>query len=553
MRVELVGPAATAPELVVDVHQEGDTTTWSVANVGDHPVAVDRVTLVFALPDVRYPLRLFRNGYQSWSLTDTATFGVDEDPSLAETLPFLRDMHHADREPAQPGDLRSEQVTVLVDHDHEPVLVGFLGGRHHDGTIRVRGTEVWAEAVLGGAALEPGVRRTLHPVVVRTGDDTPTLLARWAADVGAAEGARTTASYQVGWCSWYHYFDGVTEADITDNLAQAGDWPFDVFQLDDGYQSQIGDWLVPNRKFPSGVDGVAAAIADAGFTPGIWLAPFIASPASQLAAEHPEWLAREADDPTQPMIGMFNDIWGGFQNQLDVTRPEVLDHLAGVARDLVDAGYRYLKLDFTFSAKLRGDFADPTWTPAERVRAAYEAVRRGAGDDVFILGCGAPMGSLVGVVDGMRIGPDVGPHWGTDALTEPLPGYRETQPSTRGAWRSTLGRAFLHRNLWLNDPDCLMLRTRQTRLTPEQARAWALAVGMSGGMALVSDDLALLGDGERALLDEVIALGREADAEATAGRPPRVPDQLDGPIPTTIEAAGRTLHGDPEEGTAQLS
>src|SRR5690606_4983169 len=113
-------------------------------------------------------------------------------------------------------------------------------------------------------------------------------------------------------------------------------------------------------------------------------------------------------------------------------------------------------------------------------------------------------------------------------------------------------RAFLHRNLWLNDPDCLMLRTRQTRLTPEQARSWALAVGLSGGMALVSDDLSLLGDGERAVLDEVVALGREADAEAAAGRPPRVPDQLDGPIPTTIEAAGHRLVGDPEAGTATL-
>jgi alpha-galactosidase len=548
MRLELVGPEATVDDLLVDVHQDGDTVTWSVANVGDHPIAVDRVALVFALPDVRYPLRLFRNGYQSWSLTDTATFGVDEDPSLADTLPFLRDVHHADRERAQPGDLRSEQVTVLVDHDGPPTLVGFLGGRHHDGTIRLRGQEVRAEAILGGAVLDPGVRRTLHPVVVRVGEDASALLARWAADVGAAEGARTAAPYQVGWCSWYHYFDGVTEADVRDNLALAGDWPFDVFQLDDGYQSQIGDWLLPNATFPGGVDGVASAIAEAGFVPGIWLAPFLASPASQLAADHPEWLAREADDPTQPMIGMFNDIWGGFQNALDVTRPDVLDHLAGMAADLVDAGYRYLKLDFTFSAALRGDYADPTRTPAERVRAAYDAVRRGAGDDTFLLGCGAPLGPLVGVVDGMRIGPDVGPHWGTDHLTEPLPGYRETQPSTRGAWRSTLGRAFLHRQLWLNDPDCLMLRTSQTRLTPEQARSWALAVGVSGGMALVSDDLALLGAAERRLLDEVLALGRAADADA----PPRVPDQLAGPIPTTIEAAGHTLTGDPEAGTAEL-
>ncbi len=543
--------------LVVDVEREGDTTTWSVANADDHPVAVDQVALVFTLHDLRFPVRLFRNGYQSWSQTDAAAFGLDEDPSVADTLPFLRDMHHADGSPAHGGDLRSEQVTVVRDHEGEPTLIGFLGGRHHDGTIRLRsgddGVEVRAEATLGGAVLAPGTRRQLHPVVVRSGDDASVLLSRWAAEVGAGEQARTGAPYQVGWCSWYHYFDQVTEADLTDNLALAGDWPIDVFQLDDGYQSAIGDWLATNAKFPSGVDGVAAAIAAAGYTPGIWLAPFIVSPGSEVATAHPEWLAREADDPTQPMIGMYNDIWGGFQNALDVTRPDVLDHLTVTARRLVEAGYRYLKLDFTFSAKLRGSYADPGLTPAERVRGAYEAVRQGAGDDVFILGCGAPLGPLVGVVDGMRIGPDVGPHWGTDHLTEPLPGYRETQPSTRGAWRSTLARAFQHRQLWLNDPDCLMLRSSQTRLTPEQVRAWALAVGVSGGMALLSDDLALLGAEERALLVEVLTLGRESDAAARAGDPPSCPDLLDGPIPTTLQAAGHTLVGDPEKGTARLS
>ena len=72
-------------------------------------------------------------------------------------------------------------------------------------------------------------------------------------------------------------------------------------------------------------------------------------------------------------------------------------------------------------------------------------------------------------------------------------------------------------------------------------------------MALVSDDLALLGADERALLDEVLALGREVDAAAMAGNPPRCPDLLDGPIPTILEAAGHTLTGDPETGTATLT
>ncbi len=560
MKLELARHDLQAPEtggLVVDVEEQGDRFVWSVANAGDHPLAVDQVALVFAVPDVRFPLRLFRNGYQSWSRCDSAAFGLDDDPSVTDTLPFLRDMHHAEREPAHGGDLRSEQVTVLADHHGRRALVGFLGGRHHDGTIRLRstpgGVEVRAEATLGGAVLAPGERRSLHPVVVRPSDDPATLLAAWAAEVGDLEAARTGAPYQVGWCSWYHYFDQVSEDHVTANLARAGDWPFDVFQLDDGYQAAIGDWLVTNEKFPSGVDGVAAAIAGAGFVPGIWLAPFIVAPGSETAMAHPEWLAREPDDASQPLVGMFNDIWGGFMYGLDVTREDVLDHLAGTAAALVDAGYRYLKLDFTFSAKVKGRYQDPSRTPAERVRMAYDAVRRGAGDDVFILGCGAPLGSLVGVVDGMRIGPDVAPHWPVVAPDDALPGYRDALPSTRGAWRSTLARSFLHRNLWLNDPDCLMLRTTETQLDAAQVRAWALAVAMSGGMAIVSDDLALLGAEERALLDEVVALGREVDAAAAAGAPPRCPDLLDGPIPTTLEAAGRTLVGDPEAGTATLT
>jgi hypothetical protein len=46
------------------------------------------------------------------------------------------------------------------------------------------------------------------------------------------------------------------------------------------------------------------------------------------------------------------------------------------------------------------------------------------------------------------------------------------------------------------------------------ARRWALAVGDSGGMVLVSDDLSLLDAGARSLLDDVIARGREADRQA---------------------------------------
>lgn len=548
MELELEGPDV-APGLTVEVVHGGDGgVTWSVANEGAEPVAVERVRLRWRVR-ARGRVRLLRHGYQSWGATGAGLLGVDEDPSRTPgSLELVRGMHHADASVTAPGELRSELVTVLADDDGATCL-GFDGGDRHDGTFRVSDGEVVAEAYLGGAVLAPGEARELHALMVETGD-APALLDRWAIWAGAASAARTGAPYRVGWCSWYQYFHDVTEQVLRANLARAGDWPIDVFQLDDGYQATIGDWLVRSETFPSPLERIAADIAGGGYVPGIWLAPFLATPASQVATRHPEWLA--CHESGRPLLGMFNAGWGGETWVLDATRPDVLDHLEGLARTLVEMGWRYLKLDFTYAPSLAGSWHDPTRTPAQRVRAGYDAVRRGAGDDVFLLGCGAPLGACIGVVDGMRIGPDVAPRWGVADVEWRPPGYEDCEPATVNAWRNTLARSFQHRRLWLNDPDCLMLRGADTELGEEQARAWAMAVAASGGMALLSDDLALLDAPARRLLDEVLAVGRQVDARAQAGTVPTCPDLLDRWTPTTLVAGDVRLVGDPAAGTAEL-
>ena len=549
--------AAEPDAIEVEWSLSADRLTWSVANRGDRTVALDAVAMVARLDRVVEPLRVLRHGYQSWSPTAVATFGVDQDPTRAEGVRALAiGMHHADWEPAEPDELRSELVTALRDRTGAVLVAGFLGGSEHDGTFRVRrprdgadGIDLWVEAFLGGVALQPGERRELHPVSFADGEGDPSpLLEGWAAELGAAAHARTAAPYQVGWCSWYQYFHEVTEADLRSNLAMADEWPFEVVQLDDGFQREVGDWLDTNDKFSSSLDRIAADIAAAGRTPGIWIAPFLAAPASSVASDHPSWLARHLGSGT-PLVGMVNEGWGGAVHTLDTTRPDVLDHLETLARSLVDAGFPYLKLDFTFAPSIQGGYADPSRTPAQRVRAGFDAIRRGAGDDAFLLGCGAPLGAAIGTVDGMRIGADVAPWWHPQPDQYRPPGHTGGEPATVNAWRNTLSRSFLHRRLWLNDPDCLMLRTDRTRLEPEQMRAWALAVGVSGGMALVSDDLALLDAGARSLLDEVISMGRLADAGT---RPARCPDLLDSDPPTRLVAGAAELVGDPGVGAAAL-
>lgn len=62
----------------------------------------------------------------------------------------------------------------------------------------------------------------------------------------------------------------------------------------------------------------------------------------------------------------------------------------------------------------------------------------------------------------------------------------------RNALRNTINRAPLHRRWWLNDPDCLLVRDHDTRLTEPEIRSLATVIGLSGGMFLVSDDMSRL-------------------------------------------------------------
>jgi alpha-galactosidase len=532
--------------LALEIDLDETHLRWALRNEGSKPVAVDGVAVTFHMgrADSDRPPVMLLHGYQSWSPTRAARLGVDADPSRTPgSIDLVRAAFHADPTVAEPGELRAEQVTVLAVGSSPLRCVGFDGGTDHAGTIRARivddRIELTVEAWLGGATLAPGSRRELHGVTIEDGDDASVLLERWAARVGAAADARIAAPFLVGWCSWYQYFHDVTERALLDNLARADDWPFDVFQLDDGFQRAIGDWLTPNDKFPSGIEGIATAITTTGRTPGLWLAPFLVAPDSETAQRHPEWLAR-ARHRERFAIGMYHEVWGGVMWELDTTRDDVLAHLEATARALVDAGYRYLKLDFTFSAAMPGSYADAAQTPAQRVRAGYDAIRRGAGSDVLILGCGAPLGAVVGAVDATRIGQDVAPWW--DARPDALdrqPGYADTTPATRHAFESTCARSFMHRRLWSNDPDCVMLRHANTELSVAETERWARTVGASGGLVLVSDELSLLTARDRRLLDEVIEVGRAADASAIAGAPARCVGLLDPAGPRALAGSSR--------------
>ena len=75
----------------------------------------------------------------------------------------------------------------------------------------------------------------------------------------------------------------------------------------------------------------------------------------------------------------------------------------------------------------------------------------------------------------------------------------------------------------------------------------------SGGMALVSDDLALVPPAARRRFDELLERSRAVDASAAAGRPPRCTDLMSAPEqPSTLEAGEPRLRVNPATGSSSL-
>jgi alpha-galactosidase len=524
------GDARAGPFRVTLAPEAGrDCATWRlrVENVGARPARVEAVGLGFLW---RSPagadLRMLRQGYQSWSFAGAVALDEVGTPPFPSG-PWLRGFHHGTAAP--PADRAGW---------HESDGVAAVGASPRGATCAAGVLEsgrtfgvVYLRRQAGGAVrveieqrlerpLDPAEALALEPVRVALGDDANALLEAHAEAQGAHAGARRCAPFQAGWCSWYHFFHGVTEDAFLRNLdalaAARDEIPIELVQLDDGYQRAIGDWLETNEKFPRGLAPLARAVRDAGFDAGIWTAPFCVVPESRIHAAHRDWLLRAADG--SELRGLHHGTWTeqGWVHVLDPTHPGVRAHLERTFAALFEMGFHYLKLDFLYTAALHALAHDPRATRAERLRRGLEAIRTGAGARAFLLGCGCPLGPAVGVVDGMRIGPDTAPWWQPLEIQR-IPGIEPTVPAGYNALRNTLARAWMHRRLWLDDPDCLLARSKDSKLTRDEVRALAASIAVTGGMAILSDDVPGLAAEERALARETLALAREVDESGQAG------------------------------------
>ncbi|NII39891.1 alpha-galactosidase [Curtobacterium flaccumfaciens] len=412
-----------------------------------------------------------RGGWNSWSPTGWAP--LDESP--------LRIWGDDERR------LTADDAANDTPDRHEGNGVGAL--RLADGRVLLLGALGLGTPRVGGAA-----RSLWGTVETDDGDGwflglgpEEAVFTRYAELLRDRLGAPTAPPVSTLWCSWYSSYEDIDEGLIADAAAGLGDLPVDVVQVDDGWEEIVGDWVAGDR-FPSGMAATAATIAARGSRPGLWLAPLICLPGSRTATEHPEWLVQ--DPAGGPLVAGYN--WDSHYAALDTTHPEVQEHLDTVIRTVVSWGFRYLKLDFLYAGALPG--LRHRDVPRERAyREALERIRVAAGPDVYLLGCGAPMLPSVGLLDGVRVGPDTASDWAPPgSVADP------SHEGGRNGAAASLARLWM-RGLYQVDPDVAFFRSRDTTMTAEQ-RQVGVDLARVSGFRSTSDPVAWLDDTEQAAL-----------------------------------------------------
>ena len=283
-----------------------------------------------------------------------------------------------------------------------------------------------------------------------------------------------------GYTSWYNRYENIFEECILNDLAGAAKvlTPGDLFQIDDGWEPAVGDWLEGDpAKFPAGMKDMADRIHQEGFKAGLWLAPFVACEKSEVYKKHPQWFYFHDSKPWRCGCN-----WGGFY-ALDMDHPEVQDYLRQVFHRVFDEwGYDLVKLDFLYAA---APFGDEKETRAARMIRAMKFLRELCGDKL-IIGCGVPLMPTFGLVDYCRISCDVSLDW------DDVPLHRianRERISTKQAIHNAVFRRELDGRAFGSDPDVFYLRDDNLKLTPEQKKLLAINCALFGTVHFCSDDM----------------------------------------------------------------
>ena len=300
-----------------------------------------------------------------------------------------------------------------------------------------------------------------------------------------------------GYTSWYNYYQKINEKIILrdlDAISEKTD-KVNTFQIDDGYQTAVGDWLSINKtKFPNGMKPIVEKIHAKGWQAGLWLAPFGAQKGSKLASEHSDWLVKGKNG--KPIMVGAN--WGGFY-AIDIDNTDARAYIKNVFDTVLnDWGFDLVKLDFLYAT------AVVPLHNKTRGQLAYESIDflRECVGDKQILGCGVQQMPCFGKVEYMRIGADMDLGWKHKFFRNLT--HRE-DVSTPNAIHNSVYRRCLNNRAFLCDPDVFLLRRSNIKFTFEQQKVLAKFIKLFGSVLFMSDNVDEYDDEQMAVFNDTLA------------------------------------------------
>ena len=297
-----------------------------------------------------------------------------------------------------------------------------------------------------------------------------------------------------GYTSWYNKFTEIDESWLrahVQSVANCTKWK--IFQVDDGYQNKIGDWLSSSKGFPNGIEPVLRAAEKAGLIPGIWMAPFVAIWNSEIARLHPEWIVCDQGDSL--VAGDFSH-WGGKFYVLDHLNKDFQDYICNVIRRFSEMGVKFIKADFLYAVAMKPRDGKTRGELSSSAHQWFYDVCSNHG--ISFLSCGAPLSSAYRRCDFSRIGPDISLDW----EYKPLLGTSSREkPSVRASIINTVTRSLLNGTAFWNDPDVVILREETNSLSRSEKEALVAVNRAFGGLLFSSDSPDLYGPQEMKLLE----------------------------------------------------
>ncbi|MBI2021278.1 alpha-galactosidase [Candidatus Daviesbacteria bacterium] len=254
-----------------------------------------------------------------------------------------------------------------------------------------------------------------------------TLVAAFSEELGKSNARLRLMQGRIIGFSWASIGFGVNQAFVEKEL-EAGQGLIDTYFIDDGWQvNGRGSYEFVGEKFPS-IEELIRKAKQRGIKMGIWTSPFMVDPT--VVAANPklfprEWFLRDRNDrlvllpvgplpqsTPKPLIPVTRPYI------FDISNPAVREYLLEKHVKLAKLGFEVFKMDF-LTAAFVADQHNQDSHPVEFYRKFFvdlrnaqffeelrNLVRAEVGEEVEIIGCGAPMMESIGLFEGIRMTPD---------------------------------------------------------------------------------------------------------------------------------------------------